>query len=221
MIKLRTLIIVWLVIIALLIFWVRADGKSFDQKVADKLTGGSVSTKSMSLWELQQYRDVNLLRKAPLCYAPWKAYIAVSEYVTIETRNNRYYLVIGTNLKKLLSEDARFNKAFAKAFKATGTKKQQIRKIWKWCSNTKYVTHVKTAREVFTTRQGDCAGISAAFYVLCKVKHIPVRYVIGWGRGCHAWNRVKVGGQWYWIDCTFRYWLCPTLWDGRTVMEMW
>ena len=130
MIKLRTLIIVWLVIIALLIFWVRADGKSFDQKVADKLTGGSVSTKSMSLWELQQYRDVNLLRKAPLCYAPWKAYIAVSEYVTIETRNNRYYLVIGTNLKKLLSEDARFNKAFAKAFKATGTKKQQIRKIW-------------------------------------------------------------------------------------------
>lgn len=221
MIKLRTLIIAWLAIIGLLIWGITSDGKSFDAKVTDKLTGGSVSTKSMAIWELYQYRDTTLMRKSPLCYCPWKAYLAVNEYVTVESKNNRYYLCIGTNLKKLMSEDATFNKRFAKAFKATGTKKQQVRKIFKYCCATKYVVHVKTAREVFTTRTGDCAGISAAFYVLCKVKHIPVRYVIGWGKGCHAWNRVKVGGQWYWIDCTFRYWLSPELWDGRRIMEMW
>lgn len=221
MIKLRTLIIVWLAVLVLLIWAWRADGKSFDQKVTDKLTGGSVSTKSMALWELCQYKDTILMRKSPLCYAPWKAYIAVNDYVTIESRNNRYYLCINTNLKRLLHDDATFNRAFAKAFKASGTRKQQVRKIWKYCGQTKYVVHVKTAREVFQKREGDCAGIASAFYVLCRAKGIPVRYVIGWSKGCHAWNRVKVSGRWYWIDATYRYWLCYDLWDGRSIMEMW
>lgn len=220
MIKLRTLIIAWLVIILALLWGCKACA-SFDSKVNQKLTGGSVSTKSMAIWELYEYKYTTLLRKAPMCYCPWKAYLAVSEYVGIEVKNNRYYLTIRTNLKKLLKDDAAFNKAYGKAFKVIGSRKQQIRKIFKYCTSTKYEVHIKTAREVFTTRTGDCAGIAAAFYVLCKAKKIPVRYVIGWSTGCHAWNRVKLGGRWYWIDCTFRYWLSPDLWDGYRIMEMW
>ena len=220
MIKLRTLIIAWLVIILALLWGIRSCA-SFDSKVSQKLSGGSVATKSMAIWELYEYKYTTLLRKAPMRYCPWKAYLAVSEYVTIDVKNNRYYLTIHKDIKKLLKDDAAFNKRFAKSFKTTGTRKQQIKKIFKYCSDTKYELHIKTAREVFTRRRGDCAGKAAAFYVLCKAKNIPVRYVIGWSSGCHAWNRVKVSGRWYWIDCTFRYWLCPDLWDGYRVMEMW
>lgn len=221
MIKLRTLIIAWLVIILALLWGCKACA-SFDSKVNQKLIGGSVSTKSMAIWELYEYKYTTLLRKAPMCYCPWKAYLAVSEYVGIEVKNNRYYLTIRTNLKKLLKDDAAFNKAYGKAFKVTGSRKQQIRKIYTYCKATKYTKGKKTARDVFTARQGDCAAIASAFYVLCRVKNIPVRYVTGYTRlgGCHAWNRVKAG-KWYWIDPTFGWYLSEEQYYGRTVMEMW
>lgn len=224
MIKLRTLILIWLVILALLVWAWHCDGKSFDQKVSEKLTGGTVTTKSMALWELYQYQYTTLLRKSPMCYAPWQAYMAIQRYVTIDGWDFNYKFRITANLKQMLRDDAVYNRDYAKSLKFTGTKKQKVKKIWKWCSKTNYHTTKNTTRDAFQYRESLCAGISGAFYVLCRVNKIPVRYVIGWvdnGKGCHAWNRVKVNGRWYWVDCTFRYWLCPDLWDGRTVMEMW
>ena len=196
--------------------------KSFDKKVSAKLTGGEIATKSLPIWELEQYKSVDLLRKAPMKWCPYKAYLEVEKAVSVVNKNNMNYLCIGTNLKALLSADANYNKSFATSYKVTGTKRNRVKQIYRYCKATKYTSHVKTAREVFTKRQGDCSGIAAAFYVLCKAKGIPVRYVIGWtATGCHAWNKVKVGMTWYWIDACTGNWLNEEQFTGRKVMEIW
>lgn len=184
------------------------------------LHGGRFSTKSMSLWQLHKYKDTELMRKYPLCYAPFRSYLLVDRYVTIENRNNKNYLIIGTDLYRAVINEARYNKGKAKKYK--GTARQKVKKIYRYCRKTDYEIHVKFASDVFKDRRGDCAAISSAFYVMCKKNKIPVRYVIGWAEGeCHAWNRVKLNGKWYWIDATLGCWLSRKQFEHRTVMEMW
>lgn len=182
-----------------------------------KIHGGTTKTKSMALWEIHKYKDTELLRKPPLCYAPWKAYLAVDSYVEVKNVNNYNAIVVKKDLAKEVATDATFNRNFAKRFKG-----KSLYKIYYWLLETEYVKHKKTAREVFEQRQGDCAGMSAALYVICKVNHIPVRYIIGWNKyGCHAWNRVKVNGKWYWIDIAYDKYLSRKLWKGYSIMEKW
>lgn len=186
------------------------------------MTGGITASKRMSLWKIHQYKDTQLLRKYPLRYAPWLAYVYVDKYVEVKCINNYNCLVIKTDLRKLVIEDAKYNLKFCRKFKTKGKRKKQVRQIYNYLLKTEYVLHKKTAREVFQYRQGDCAGVASAFYVMCKVKKIPVRYIIGWvDDGCHAWNLVKVGGKWWHIDCTSGTWLTKKPWDHFTVMEMW
>lgn len=186
------------------------------------LSGGSVPTKSHSLWQLYQYKYTTLLRKKPLIYAPFRAYTLVDKYVSVFGKDNRYWISVDADIASIIREDAKYNKAFAKRFPTIKNRKKMVRKIFDYCRKTRYVAHVKYARDVFSRREGDCAAIASAFYVLCKVKKIPVRYAIGWTKtGCHAWNRVKIGKRWYWIDCTMNKWLSRKQFKGRTVMEIW
>lgn len=184
------------------------------------LHGGTFPTRSMSVWQLYQYRDTELLRKEPLCWCPFKAYVLADRYVKVENINNYNCLVIENDLAALTIDDAIYNYQHAPKYK--GKPKTRLKKIYKYCRQTQYVIHVKYARDVFEKRQGDCAGIASAFYVLCRKNKIPCRYVIGWTDGeCHAWNQVKINGKWYWIDATLGKWLSRKQFKGRTVMEIW
>ena len=191
---------------------------TFSNKV--NLHGGRFSTKSMAVWELYKFRDTEMMRKYPLCWCPWTAYVLVTNNVTVEDANNRYYLCINTDLYSATIDEATYNKSHAKTYK--GTTKEKVRKIYNYCKKTAYEPHKKTARDVFENRVADCAGISEAFYVMCRKNGIPVRYVIGWAEGgCHAWNRVKINKKWYYVDATLERYLKRKLWDGYTIMEMW
>lgn len=44
-----------------------------------------------------------------------------------------------------------------------------------------------------------CAGYSAAFSLLCGNENLEAIEISGGG---HAWNRAKINGQWYNMDCT-------------------
>ena len=203
-----------IVIVLLILLPFTVYAQPFRQRV--NIHGGIIRTKRMSLWEIHRYKDTELLRKYPLCYAPWKAYIAVDRYVEVRNINNYNCLVIKTDLAKIVSADAKYNKAYAKRFKGN------VQKIYKFCTKTKYVLHNKTARDAFQKRKADCAGIAAAFYVLCKAKKIPVRYIIGWYDGeCHAWNRVKIRKKWYYVDCTWKRKFSKKLWKKYSIMESW
>ena len=184
------------------------------------LHGGHYQYRDRPLWRLEQYKYTTLLQTEPLTWCPYKSYVLVERYVAITNRSNYNVLDINADLIALTASDAAYNKAHAKRYK--GKAKTKVKKIYRYCEKTEYKIHVKYARNVFETRQGDCAGISEAFYVLCKKNHIPVQYVIGFnGNVCHAWNRVKIKGKWYWIDCTMSRYLSRKLWDNYSVMEMW
>ena len=184
------------------------------------LHGGSYPYKDRPLWRLYEYKYTTLLQTEPLTWCPYKSYVLVDRYVTITDHDNYHWLNVNADLIALTASDVLYNRTHAKRYK--GKAKTKVKKIFRYCERTEYKIHVKYARNVFETRQGDCAGISSAFYVLCKKNHIPVRYVIGFnGDTCHAWNRVKLKGKWYWIDCTMSRYLSRKLWDGYSVMGMW
>ena len=207
--------VVLFLLLMLFLIPIYSQTKTFDERV--NIHGGITRTKRMSLWEIERYRDTKLLRKHPLCYAPWKAYLAVCYNTEVKDIGNYNCLVIKDDLVKKVSADARYNRNFAKKFKG-----RSFYRIYYWLLATEYTKGKKTAREVFTERKGDCAGITAALYVICKVNHIPVRYVIGWNRdGCHAWNRVKWNGKWYWVDIAYDKYLSKKLWKGYSIMEKW
>lgn len=53
-----------------------------------------------------------------------------------------------------------------------------------------------------------CQGYALIFYKMCTEAGIPCRFVTGKGNGgsgwiLHAWNMVKVGGKWYYVDVTW------------------
>ena len=213
----KRIIIIAVMLLFLIPFAVSTKQKPTSKTFEAKIHGGITKTKSMSQWEIYKYKDTELMRQPPLCYAPWRAYLAVDQFAEVTTVNNYNALVIKTDLEKAVATDASFNRHFAKRFKG-----RSIERIYDYCSRTKYVLHVKTAREVFEKREGDCAGMSAAFYVICKANKIPVRYVIGWNKhGCHAWNRVKWKGRWYWLDIAYDKYLSRKLWKGYSIMEKW
>ena len=118
----KTTIAVALIAVCLLF---TSAGTPFSNRI--NLHGGKTSTKSMAVWELYKFRDTELLRKYPLCWCPWSAYVAVNNNVTIEDANNRYYLCINADLYKLTIKDAKYNKDHAKTYK--GTTKQKVWKI--------------------------------------------------------------------------------------------
>lgn len=184
------------------------------------LHGGKYPRTDKSLWQLYQYKYTTMLQREPLSWCPFKSYLLVDKYVTVENRYNKNWLCINADLVKLTYSDASYNKAHAPRYK--GKAKTKVRKIYNYCMATKYKIHVKSAKNVFKYRQGDCAAISEAFYVMCKRNRIPVRYVIGWCDGeCHAWNRVKIGKKWYWIDATLGDYLSRKQFPNRSVLEIW
>ena len=184
------------------------------------LHGGSFSTKSMAMWELYRFRDTTLLRKEPLCWCPFKAYLLVNAYVKVEDKDNKNWLTVTEDIYSMCIDDAEYNKSHAPVYK--GTAKEKVRKIYNYVRRSDYVLHVKYARNVFEDREGDCAGWASAFYVMCKKNKIPVRYCIGWAEGsCHAWNRVKIGKNWYYIDTAMGRYLWKPLYEGYSIMECW
>lgn len=82
---------------------------------------------------------------------------------------------------------------------------------------------------------GVCNSYALAFYAMCTAEGIECRMISGAatnqsGTGGHAWNRVLLGGTWYYIDCTwddptgggaenYEYYLSPTLWADHKVEE--
>ena len=82
------------------------------------------------------------------------------------------------------------------------------------------------AKGVLLHGAGVCQSYTIAFYMMAKVAGLDCHYVTGsvsTSDKSHAWNRVKVDGVWYYIDCTWDdpvgggaerhdYYLSKTIW---------
>lgn len=73
-----------------------------------------------------------------------------------------------------------------------------------------YVTHnlSYTAYAALIDGKAVCSGYAHLFYAMCHSAGVPVRIVRGTAQGkdgwtSHAWNIVKLGNEWYQLDCTW------------------
>jgi transglutaminase/protease-like cytokinesis protein 3 len=114
------------------------------------------------------------------------------------------------------------------------SKLDAVTNINRWLvDNLSYELGHSEVYDVITTRKAQCAGYATLFYHLCENVGIDALYVVGCASssqhgstcwGCHAWNRVELGGSWYYIDTcwndsgsTNRYFLTCDLWYDRHV----
>ncbi len=82
------------------------------------------------------------------------------------------------------------------------------------------------------TKKAQCAGYAYVFEYLCHYVGVNSLYVTGCvghedghcQYSCHAWNRVQLAGDWYYLDICWndaktpnRYFLTKELWKGRNV----
>ena len=97
--QITAVVVLWLLLTVLLLsqydFGFADTGKPFDKKVTDKLvTGGTVTSQVLAIWELEKYKETQLPKKYPFCYCPWESYVAIDRYVTIEARPKTNAFVI-------------------------------------------------------------------------------------------------------------------------------
>ncbi len=65
--------------------------------------------------------------------------------------------------------------------------------------------HVNSAYGVLVTGYGQCEGYAAALALLCDKAEIPNYVVCGTNAEgtTHAWNKIRLDGEWYNADCTW------------------
>lgn len=79
--------------------------------------------------------------------------------------------------------------------------------------------HFWTAQEAVETRKAVCNGYAVLFQAMCWAEDIPCVYVTGdTTAGYHAWNAVKIGDEWKWIDAT---WDSSNRYDKYNDEEWW
>ena len=63
----------------------------------------------------------------------------------------------------------------------------------------------RTAQIALDRKTAVCKGYAYLFQALCWAQKIPCNCNVGWvsSGGAHAWNLVKVGGEWLWVDTTW------------------
>ena len=89
------------------------------------------------------------------------------------------------------------------------------------------------AEGVLLHHEGVCASYAYAFLFLAKCAGLDCDYLVGdvtKSNAGHAWNSVKVDGEWYYIDCTwddptgggaerYKYYLSKELWPDHIMEE--
>lgn len=99
--------------------------------------------------------------------------------------------------------------------KLTGkTESQKVELIYNYiCDNVDYdyggtygeLTY--TSYSAAINKKAVCQGYAVLFYRMCKEAGLDVRIVTGTGNGgAHAWNIIRIGDEYYNVDCT---------WDGQ------
>ena len=108
------------------------------------------------------------------------------------------------------------------------SEKDAVIKIGNWIKNHMiYDDNYHSAQSSyrgFKDGRGVCATYATMFKAMCDAANIKCEVVHGTAKGPHAWNKVKIGGTWYWSDITWydtdggddKYLLSSTLWNSHS-----
>lgn len=96
------------------------------------------------------------------------------------------------------------------------------------CERLSYQSGQQFPDIALETGKANCMGYSILFRTLCRKIGIDVEYVNGYlikNHGAHAWNRVNIDDEWYYIDVTFtdaygkNFGLTEKLWNDRELSK--
>ena len=137
---------------------------------------------------------------------------------------------------KILAQNDMFYNANIKAGLYDGiSEKEAVTKINSWIINhVAYSFGHTTAEDAYTQGLAQCCGYALLFKYMCENANIKCQYIVGCTSSsdintsscpdCHAWNRVRIGGEMYYIDSCWndsstpnQYFLTDVLWSGRSV----
>lgn len=92
------------------------------------------------------------------------------------------------------------------------------------CNLITYDESYGDAYSAFTTGKGRCSSYAACVKSMCDYVGIECKEIEGQANGgSHAWNQVKVGGTWYYIDACWNdstnneYMFSITLWSNHQI----
>lgn len=112
------------------------------------------------------------------------------------------------------------------------SEREAVKKINLWiCQNMKYKLIKGGYIEALKTGIGKCNAYAGIFEEMCKTVNIECQFVtgtVGADKVGHAWNRVKIGNDWYWVDTcwndtcgnTSKYLLSEDLWTTHDFGEI-
>lgn len=115
--------------------------------------------------------------------------------------------------------------------------KDAVIKINNWICNTVTYTQGYTTAEDALNGKAQCCGYAKLFYYMCKNIGVECSYITGCVYSsdisttscpsCHAWNKVKIGGNWYYVDVCWndtvsgnKYLLSDVLWENRAISSI-
>lgn len=112
------------------------------------------------------------------------------------------------NASQLKKVNTKVKKALASLKLSKKSKVEKIRAIHNYIANiVQYDRSLKNftayAGLVHSNHKTVCQGYALLFYKMCTDAGIPCRIVTGWAGTPHAWNIVKLGGKWYYVDVTW------------------
>ena len=135
--------------------------------------------------------------------------------------------------KKRINSANEYDNLVRNALKSAGvtngmSHKTAVIKINNWiCKKMTYVINNGDGIVGFQTGKGQCHTYAEMFRDMCNMAGISCQYVSGnaysGGKWIgHAWNKVKLGGTWYYVDSTWndttgtsKYLLSKTLWSSH------
>ena len=205
---------------------ISARFKPLNKKMKAALESGkTVRVKTtLSLPECVYYLDQLIYNTTVLRYATYHAYKTLKETDAIRLKQGKTYCVYTVDGKALapLVAEAKANRELVdKAIRSLGIRKTvTVRTAIKDVSDYLYYIvpsnrQPRWANDLLTKKGGNCAAHSAAFKAFMVQIGIPCEFLIGnIDEGCHAWNRVKIDGKWWYIDVTYDMHLSETLWKN-------
>lgn len=154
----------------------------------------------------------------------------------IETASNGNAVKLNVNLIKLLSgiealetTEMAYSACMKAGLKNGMSEKEAVKRINDWiCRHMTYELNYGDAIVGFNTGKGQCCTYAGMFKEMCEIVGIRCQSVSGYAQGSpnqwegHEWNRVKIGGTWYYIDVTWNdslnskdYYLSQKLWANH------
>lgn len=118
-----------------------------------------------------------------------------------------------------------YNACLSAGLKNGISEKEAVSKISAWIKN-KMTYRDNGSNSVingFKNGTGVCITYAEMFKAMCDAANIECKVVTGYASGDHAWNKVKIGSNWYWVDITWadsgsgnaKYMLSSTLWGSH------